>query len=381
MRIFLFLFLFLNNCNARSLNSLQEITRLSTVYQYKGQESKLYAAYYYWYKFPSVTLCGFYILNKQTKKIDFHLSDYKTCEYEIEDGFSIETAKLVDNFKKSFHHEISLGKKDFFPKIVNVSLKKETPCMVFDMIKDKINITFLEVVNVKSDDKLNVRKYPNYKSQILLRLPNKSLKLFMLKKDIDNRINISWVKVHYFDEESYTYKTGWVNKKYLLSLDTWKEYKTKDITIYYPVFLTLENNSELHLFKKTQFIHKQYKDGRDGVVEMNEIYDFNMIIKVYDSFQKALKENYLLGGYDFNKSSYSADEPVQKMQNGYSIRTGSEGIGDIYFIQHKHNKTLVGILKYNKNHILPLQKTIPFLINYKESIELAKQIIFKTIVK
>ena len=239
----------------------------------------------------------------------------------------------------------------------------------------------LRVQNVSSNDSLNMRSNPSVQSKIITKIPYNSIisnKSCPYKK---KKITNNWRCIQYYNFLTEKYYTGWVNKKYLLCLNTWKEYKTKDITIYYPVFLTLENNSELHLFKKTQFLHKQYKDGRDGVVEMNEIYDFNMIIKVYDSFQKALKENYLLGGYDFNKSSYSADEPVQKMQNGYSIRTGSEGIGDIYFIQHKHNKTLVGILKYNKNHILPLQKTIPFLINYKESIELAKQIIFKTIVK
>lgn len=218
MKIFLFLFLFLNSCSSQNLNNSQIIANLSTGYQYKEQESKLYTTYYYWYKFPSITVCGFYISNKQTKEIKFHISDYKTCEYEIEDGFSVETAKLIDTFRKSFHHQILLAKKDYFKSIVNFSLQEEKSPILIDTILGKLDIVFLEVINVKPKDKLNVRQTPHHKSQRQLTLTNKSLKLFTLKKDINKKANGSWIKVYYFDDESYKYKTGWVHSLYIKSL-------------------------------------------------------------------------------------------------------------------------------------------------------------------
>jgi len=237
------------------------------------------------------------------------------------------------------------------------------------------------VSNVSHSDSLNLRTQACKDSNIITTIPYNGIvvssKLCSSKK---KKIKNGWRCIQYYNFTTKKNYTGWVNKKYLSLLNTWKKYKTKYMILYYPTFLILENNYKLHFLKHTQYRYKQYKDGRDGIVEMGEMNDFDMTLKLYDSFQEALKENYLVDGYDFNKSTYNTNEPVQKIKEGYSIRTGVEGVGEIYFIQTKHNKTLVGVLKYNKNHITPLQKSTPFLINYQQSIELAKKIMLKAVI-
>jgi len=219
LRVVLVLVLFLFSCNSESLISSKNYMQCTEAHQYKEQDSEKYIGYYYWYKFPSLSLCGFYIVNKQTKEIKYNISDYKTCEYEIEDSYSIENAKILNEFKKSFLDEISLVKKDYFRLVTDITLKKEDAQVPLNIILNKTNIVFLEVINVKSNDKLNIRELPSIKSKIQLSLSNNSKSIFTDKNNIDKNINKSWIKVYYFDEKSYEYKSVWAYKKYVKFLN------------------------------------------------------------------------------------------------------------------------------------------------------------------
>ena len=188
-------------------------------YHYKAQESERYAAYYYWHKFPSIALCGYYILDKKINKKTSHLIDYPSCEYETEDAYSISHGKMLTHFRSEFKTAIQSIQTEYFPSDTEqpLLLSKETHHTI-EPFFTHINIHFLEVINVRENDQLHVRTSPSRDATILRSLPNKSKKLFGLKEKNIRENASSWMKVYYFDEDDYAYKEGWVYRRYLHAL-------------------------------------------------------------------------------------------------------------------------------------------------------------------
>ena len=218
VKVFLFLLLVFSSCSSKDIKNTVAPIKPSALYQYKTQETIALMSHYYWYKFPSVTLCGFYIMDKKSKKIMYHVSDYESCPYEIEDGFSIETGSITKEFREKYKKRIDLAEKTYYKTMIKHSFKKDDVSVASDNILNRLNIVFLEVTNVALGDQLNIRESPHHKSKIQTKVDNKSIKLFTLIESMKNKSNGSWLRVYYFDENTYAYKHGWVNRSYIRTL-------------------------------------------------------------------------------------------------------------------------------------------------------------------
>lgn len=214
MKAIIFIVVLLLGCNAKNISKSEGMINSPIIYQYEGQSSKIYSSHYYWLKLPQLSLCGFYVLNRKTNAIEASISDYKTCEYDIEDSYSVENAKFLKNFIKSHRNKIDSAQKRYFDVAINTSLVQEKSHISVKKIIDKANIVLLEVVNVKSNDKLNVRKNANNKSRVIMTLPNGSKKIFASRWSKKNA-NSTWIRVQYFSEDTYRYHNGWIYSKYV----------------------------------------------------------------------------------------------------------------------------------------------------------------------
>jgi len=228
------------------------------------------------------------------------------------------------------------------------------------------NEKILQVKNVKSNDTLNLREKPTSKSNIICKIPYNA---FSLNK-ISNIKEKNWIKVKFYDKSKEKDYYGWVHKYYLEEKKTWKKSKINGISLTYPSFFKIYTQGNIiYLTHRVKFKYEQYLDGRYGVSKFNKKKDFYMTLQLYDNLQKALKENYL-ETYDLKKEKYG---------NVYTVRTGVEGIGDIYHIVKKDKKIYLFILKYNINPITPLQNNIPFILTHKDILALQKEIVLKFI--
>jgi len=145
----------------------------------------------------------------------------------------------------------------------------------------------------------------------------------------------------------------------------WEEVHTNNILLRYPEFLTVHRGEDMiTLTHDVAFKHKQYLDGRSGEVVLNTKRDFSMTLEVYDDLKTALQKHYL--------ESYNLQDA--KKNDSYIIRTGSEGVGDVYQIRRVGGKVFVLALRYNINKMTPLQKYIPSVLNFEEALKLQNEI-------
>ena len=152
------------------------------------------------------------------------------------------------------------------------------------------------------------------------------------------------------------------------------------LSIKYPPFIKTKKLQDgwVRLFHTILYKHEQYQDGKYGVTSHNTYINFDLRVKYYSSLKNALEENHLNGyleGYlddqnlhgealleSISQLDNSSVGPIQKIKNGYSIRTGVEGVGSYYYLIIKHNGVLLFDLPYNINPVKPLQKNKPLNI-------------------
>ena len=226
----LLIVLFLVSCNSRTIQSKNTKTinisdntsNTITLHHYQGKKSQSYRSAYYWYPKDSVALCGFYIFDKTSKEIKEHIVDYQTCAYESEDAYSIDNAKILEHFRKQFEHQIVLAEKKYFLSqekdvLDKAPLGTQEKHRLLKSIADSAKIVFLEVVGVKTKDTLHIRKTDSSSSKRIVSLENHSKKLFTLQKEMQQAKHATWLKVYYFDEERYTYQSGWAKKSFVKS--------------------------------------------------------------------------------------------------------------------------------------------------------------------
>lgn len=234
-----------------------------------------------------------------------------------------------------------------------------------------------KVCNVPANDILNIREKPSNKSQIITTIPYNSF--FNKKNCIDYPEEVKgWVCITYEDQSSNLNYKGWVYGDYLCETPTFLKGRVNGISFSYPAFLDLiKKNNDVILRKTTFFRHERYQDGEYGVVSTNKITDFNLRINSnqYNSINEALEDesNRFLKIYIEKETDLY--QTGKKIDDGFLVSTGVEGVGEYFFIIRKHSKVLIGILDYNNNPITPLQRNIPFLIDNAMSINVAQKIL------
>jgi len=150
----------------------------------------------------------------------------------------------------------------------------------------------------------------------------------------------------------------------------------------------------VRLFHTISYKHEQYRDGKYGVTPSDTYTNFDLRVKYYLSLKNALEENHLNGyleGYlddhslhgkalleSISQLDKSSVGPIQKVKNGYSIRTGVEGVGSYYYIIIKENGILLYEFPYNINPIKSLQKNKPLNILSDEDRNKFKQSIIES---
>lgn len=230
----------------------------------------------------------------------------------------------------------------------------------------------LHLINIAKDDTLNLRDKPSNKGKIVKEIPFNASTLSTKGKIFNN-----WININYFDTSSNTTYSGWVYSKYISPNSTYKSIKYNDFTISYPFFLehSLKENNWINFKYSIPYKYVQYQDGLYGEKEQNSFDNINLSLKIYKNFDEAIKDNFLLQGFDFSKTAYGQYEPLQKIKNGFTVRLGHEGVGRKAFILNHKNYVLVYYLKYNINKITPLEKDQKiYIYTEKDKIEIINEI-------
>ncbi|MFA7030556.1 MAG: SH3 domain-containing protein [Candidatus Cloacimonadaceae bacterium] len=233
----------------------------------------------------------------------------------------------------------------------------------------------LKVVNVAFDDALNLRESSSSQSRIVAKIPHNAITI-----KTTGKINGNWLQVKYISQQTQSENLGWVSKHYVEPITKYKTTNIEKMQFSYPSFLKIQkdNNGWINFKHEVSYMFEQYTDGKNGVVKQNKLVNLNLYLKIYDTFKEALAENYLQD-YNFSKQKYEKYDPVQKIHNGFTVRTGVEGVGQVFRILQKSNKTIVFALNYNINPITPLQNSKPVILKEEDKIRIQEDI-FKTMI-
>jgi len=218
------------------------------------------------------------------------------------------------------------------------------------------NMIPLQVVNISSNEVLNLRLEPFYRSKIIHYIPHNAKNLITYDRDIVSKIeNNSWVEVKVWFEDGFY--LGWVRGKYLRVLIEKRAISAKDLVVIYPKFLFAE-------IDKKDFIHIYL----DEMKECGDGESLNLKLKVYYSLRDVFSDNNFNVNYKdiarfgwFRKNNIFAKSVKIYGLNGYMSRHFQGGCiirdyffkidGKILFIQDKStdrdiSKDKSGILEF-----------------------------------
>jgi hypothetical protein len=187
----------------------------------------------------------------------------------------------------------------------------------------------LKVINVSSDEVLNLRLEPFYSSKIIYYIPHDAKNIITYDRDILSKMaKNGWVEIKVWFEDGFY--LGWVRGKYLQVQRENRAISNRNLVIIYPKFLTAE-------LTKDNFIHI-YLDDMQECGDKNSI---NIKLRVYYSLPDVFSDNDFNVTYGdvarygwFKKSNSFADKINLYGLSGYmSRRYSSNGciITDYFF--------------------------------------------------
>ncbi len=222
--------------------------------------------------------------------------------------------------------------------------------------------TLFEVTNIASDDALNVREEPRYKSAKIYQLPYKSQNIISYDKEIIEKLGKNkWVAVRIGVSEGYI--NGYVNAKYLKFAEVYDTVESKSISVEIPYFLNYEVDQDdwIKLYHSISFNHYSGCDERDNPELLYDLIDFEIRLKAFDGLKEALlatiinnQEN-LSNYYDVFTGWFHNDPKVlmEKVNyygfSGYKYSIGAEGCGENSYFFKLKNKILVIKEPFNDN--------------------------------
>lgn len=205
--------------------------------------------------------------------------------------------------------------------------------------------TRMQVVNVKSDDSLNLRVKPTYKSSVVAQIPYNFENLVFL----ENQDCTKWVNVGYGNKN--TQFNGWINQKFIAPLHRVDRIFYKNFEISYPIYINANEEENAISFKYCiPYKFSQWANGRDGEKSFDSFCNFSMKILFYNDMKSALKANYI-ENYDFKNESFKFPIGVEKIKKSEVIVLGTEGCWEIITIKKIKDKIIVALLSHNINTI------------------------------
>jgi len=226
--------------------------------------------------------------------------------------------------------------------------------------------TYLKVVNVATDDVLNVRAEPDFNSPVVATLAADAEGFYSLDADIGQKLaKNTWLEIELADGNR---QKGWVKANFVAPQARYLHFSNDDFAITYPYFLLANSDNikqGLGFFYGIPLRHYSGCDARDQpkILEVKEL--LGLSIKVFPSLKQALIADF---PWYFNseasapelsydpQTDWFADSdndfvwPVNYHgKEAYRIEIGAEGCGNIYYYYRQAGKVVVISQRFDAN--------------------------------